>query len=658
MGNIVVLDELTVNKIAAGEVVERPASVIKEMVENSIDAGATQISVEIRRGGITYIRISDNGCGIAPDDVLLAFEKHATSKITCGEDLNSIQTLGFRGEALSSISAVAKVEVTTRQKGATSGIKVAIHGGALVENTTCGCPEGTTFVVRELFFNTPARYKFLKKDVTEASHVIDCVERIALAHPEIAFRLINNGSEVLRTRGDGSLKNAIYSIYGKEVAMQSKEVFFEDKGVSIKGFVGGVSSATASRGRQSLFINGRYVKSKLINAAIDEAYSTLMMRGKYPFLILDIHLLPSYVDVNVHPTKMEVRFSEDGNVYRWVYNAIRSALFQKEAAPEQTVQAQQPETKQPAQTPQARPTFHIEHANITSRTDAPTASTTKVQTVKPQAQPSAQHTLQQTAKEQLYAKPFDFKSKMEVREERADYKQAVQSLPIEQVSDSKPQQPQTPQNPEKKVTAVPVEDFSTEHKILKHGRYIGQIFETFLILQDEEQMILLDQHAAHERVLYEKIKAEYEKAEVSAQQLLTPVVVELSISEYQAYEGCKAYFSQVGFGIEPFGENCIVIREIPTFVEISNAKEVVLELLQNSMEEGRTAGKITLDAESMHQKACKAAVKANHVLNPLEVRTLLDSMLELENPFTCPHGRPITIQMSKGELERKFKRVL
>ena len=620
MGNIVVLDELTVNKIAAGEVVERPASVIKEMVENSIDAGATQISVEIRRGGITYIRISDNGSGIAPDDVLLAFEKHATSKITCGEDLDAIQTLGFRGEALSSISAVAKVEVTTRQKGAPAGIKVAIHGGTLVENTTCGCPEGTTFVVRELFFNTPARYKFLKKDVTEASHVIDCVERIALAHPEIAFRLINNGSEVLRTRGDGELKNAIYAIYGKEVAAQAKEVFFEDKGVTIKGFVGGVTSATASRGRQSLFINGRYIKSKIVNAAIDEAYSTLMMRGKYPFLVLDIQLLPSYVDVNVHPTKMEVRFSEDGNVYRWVYNAIQSALFKKE---------------QPKETPVVeveKPKLHIEHANITR--PAPT----------PVPKPVA------PATSKLYTTPFDFKSKLEVREERAEYKESVQTLPIEEPVVEPPKQ--------EKVVAVPVEDFSTEYKILKEARYIGQLFETYLVLQYEDQMILLDQHAAHERVLYEKIKAEYDSAEMTGQPLLTPVVLELTKSEYQTYEGCKEYFSKIGFGIEPFGEECIVVREIPAFVDIANTKEVVLELLHSSQEEFRMASKITLDTESLHQKACKAAVKANHVLNPMEVRALLDAMLQLKNPFTCPHGRPITIQMSKSELERKFKRVL
>lgn len=637
MGNIVVLDELTVNKIAAGEVVERPASVIKEMVENSIDAGATQISVEIRRGGITYIRISDNGSGIAPDDILLAFEKHATSKITCGEDLNSIQTLGFRGEALSSISAVAKVEVTTRVKGAPSGVKVAIHGGTLMENTTCGCPEGTTFVVRELFFNTPARYKFLKKDVTEASHVIDCVERIALAHPEIAFRLINNGSEVLRTRGDGSLKNAIYSIYGKDVVAQVKEVFFEDKGVTIKGYVGGIGTATASRGRQSLFINGRYVKSKLINAAIDEAYSTLMMRGKYPFLVLDIQLLPTYVDVNVHPTKMEVRFSEDGNVYRWVYNAIQSALFKKEM-PET---AEEPEVVQ--QVEQPKPKMHIEHANITR----PVATPTPEPTPTPVA----------PAKTKLYTTPFDWKSKLEVREERAEYKEAVQTLPIaEPVIEPVAEEVKAPKT--EKVVAVPVEDFSTEYKILKEARYIGQIFETFLILQYGEQMILLDQHAAHERVLYEKIKAEYESAEVASQQLLTPVVVELSKSEYQTYEGCKDYFSQVGFGIEPFGEDCIVIRETPTFVEIAHAKEVVLSILQTGLEEGKNAGKITLDAEAMHQKACKAAVKANHALNPMEVRTLLDSMMALKNPFTCPHGRPITIQMSKGELERKFKRIL
>jgi len=635
MGNIVVLDELTVNKIAAGEVVERPASVIKEMVENSIDAGANQITVEIRRGGITYIRVTDNGSGIAYDDVLLAFEKHATSKISCGEDLDEIRTLGFRGEALSSISAVSKVDLTTKVRSEKHGVKVSIHGGNLIENTECACPDGTTFIVKDLFYNTPARYKFLKKDATEASHVIDLIERMSLAHPEIAFRLINNNSEIIRTRGDSTLKNVIYNIYGREVAQGVKEISLTDKNVKITGFAGGINSATASRNRQSLYINGRYVKSRIVYSAIEEAYKTLMMKGKHPLVVLSIELSPKAVDVNVHPTKMEVRFSDDGAIFRWVNTAVKSALFER-----------------------------------------------KVDFTEPRAD------VRQGMAENMYSKPFDVKTKAEVKEDRAEYEKMEQTLPEkpekpksvepeinpvikpehisepidEPVLDNKPEieEGETKTEPNIKPNTKPeyVQTFSKEKEILENARFVGQAFGTYLILQYKEELILLDQHAAHERVLYEKIKKQYEEADLSIQTLLTPVVLELTKSEYNIFQNNREYFGNLGILIEEFGQESLLVREIPVFLDISDVNSVIADIINDIKTEMGTDKKISISNDAISLMACKAAIKANHKMEEREVSALLEGMSKLENPFTCPHGRPITVVMTKGELERKFKRVL
>lgn len=647
MGKIVILDELTVNKIAAGEVVERPASVIKEMVENSIDAGASQITVEIKRGGITYIRITDNGSGIDYDDILLAFEKHATSKISCGDDLEAINTLGFRGEALSSISAVAKVDVVTKTRGEDHGIKVSVYGGKLMENTFCGCPDGTTFVVKDLFFNTPARYKFLKKDATEAGHVIDLIERIALAHPEIAFRLISNGSEIIRTRGDGSLKNVIYGIYGREIAEDSKEISFTDKGIEITGFAGGISSASSGRGRQSIFINGRYVKSKVVYSAIDEAYKTLMMKGKYPFIILNIAISPRNVDVNVHPTKMEVRFSDDGAVYRWVNAAVGTALFK------------------------ADPVIQ-EHDD----------------------------SFENGILKKVYAAPFDNMTRSQAREIREEYKNSLQELPAMEstaavkettvrkepeyyIDEPKKNMPrkETPQEEgaieedtennsvglkESEAGYEKAEEYeykktiSREQDILKNAIYIGQAFETYIILQYKDEVILMDQHAAHERVMYEKIKKQYASAEKVTQTLLAPVAVEFSASEYSIYKDSEKYFSQLGFDIEDFGDNAVLIREIPAFIDVSSAAGTVRDIIKDIIDgkENTSSKRISISDEAINMMACKAAVKANHKLGPQEVKTLLNSLYNLKNPFTCPHGRPTTVSLTKNQLEKMFKRVL
>ena len=628
MGKIIVLDELTVNKIAAGEVIERPASVIKEMVENSIDSGATQITVEIRRGGITYIRLTDNGSGISCDDAVLAFEKHATSKIKCGDDLDAIETLGFRGEALSSISAVSKVEVTTKVKNEKHGVKVTIHGGSLVENTSCGCPDGTTFVVRDLFFNTPARFKFLKKDATEAGHVIDLIERMALAHPQIAFKLINSGSEVIRTRGDGVLKNVIYSIYGKSIADSVKEINFADKGIEITGFAGDINSASSSRGRQSLFVNGRYVRSKVIYASVDEAYKTLMMKGKYPFIILNIKISPQHVDVNVHPTKMEVRFSDDGSVYRWVYNSVGAVLYERQ--------------------------------NINDG-------------------------LKNTGfAAELYKTPYDIKTKSEVKEEKTEYIRSEQQLPLKAetinvnekkrqenfsavqsggtgVSDENNLPDVTVCKPEKSsVYAQGQMPGQLENRMLADAVYIGQTFDTYIIVQYNDKILFIDQHAAHERVMYEKIKQQYKNTKRSVQPLLVPEVIELTAGEFTLYKDNYEYIKSLGFISEEFGDNSILIREIPSFINIYNVKQVIMDIIRDIFENNINVSGNAADINDDVLKimACKGAVKANNKLDEKEVKALLDDMAKLENPFTCPHGRPIVIRMTKTELEKKFKRIV
>lgn len=659
MGRIVILDELTANKIAAGEVVERPASVVKELVENSIDAEATSISVEIRKGGISYIKVSDNGRGIDSDDVVMAFEKHGTSKIRTGEDLDAISTMGFRGEALASISAVAKVELTTKTEEADYGTKVVIHGGNFIEQTDCGCPVGTTFVIRDLFFNTPARYNFLKKDATEAGHIIDLIERLSMARPDIAFKLTNQGSDVLRTPGNGDLKSVLFSIYGRDVVNNVKKINYSDNSISVTGFAGNIKTAISGRSRQSVFINGRYVKSRTVTAAIDQAYKTLMMKGKNPFVVLKIELNPRKVDVNVHPTKMEVRFSDEQSVFRSVLYGITNALFEKSsytAGPEpkpkynsslnnsafketyETVELPDVSQYKPASSPKLdfRPSF-----------DAKTDSNEAIKNDIPNSRENhAEVKIEPKVEAKLETQP---EVKSEVKPETQPEAKPVSS--VEVISEQKELPPQL----ESRMQAQQI----TENKdavFFKEAIYIGQAFNTYLILQYHDEIVFMDQHAAHERVLFEELKKNIDSGNNITQVLLAPVAIELTKSEYQTYEENKSIFTDMGFDIDGFGENTIIIRSLPSILKGVDVKALIIDSLRNIIEDRISAGTLTPE-EELYDIACKAAIKANTKLDVQEVKSLLNKMQHLDNPFTCPHGRPLTYSITRKELEKRVKRI-
>lgn len=598
MSKIIVLDELTACQIAAGEVIERPASVVKELAENSIDAGASVVTVEIRAGGIRYIRVTDNGCGFEADDAVIAFDKHATSKIRNSEDLECIATLGFRGEALASIAAVGDVELLSKTEDAETGIYVHIKGCEVLETGERGAAQGSVITVRDLFYNTPARYKFLKKDSTEASYVADVLQKLAIANPDIAFRLISNGNEVFRTPGNGDLKSVIFSIFGKETAASVLPVQYQNEGCEILGFAGIRDAVYSNRNRQIFFVNGRCIKSKTISAALDEAYKTVTMKNKFPFAVLMLRVPLSKVDVNVHPAKAEVRFSEEGTIYKLVLNGVTNAvLYENREIP------------------------------------APPAEPAPVIAPVPIPPPPV--------RSELYV-PMP-----EIREEPAIYAEEP-SLPF----------PVPAPEPEPKPELKPEPAHEPEQPVLYNstsvytdGTVIGQVFDTYLILQYGEELVLIDQHAAHERIKYEEIRERLQSPGGAVSPMLVPITLQLSPAEYLALQNHLDFYEAMGFEIEDFGGNTVLIRAIPSILEGCAVEDVILSGLQNKKTAAYTD-------EEIYTMACKAAVKAHKTLSPMEIEELLRQLSRLENSGTCPHGRPITVSLSKHELERRFKRCL
>lgn len=601
MSKIIVLDELTACQIAAGEVIERPASVVKELVENSLDAGATIINVEIRSGGVKFIKITDNGCGFEADDAVIAFDKHATSKIKSGEDLSSVATLGFRGEALASIAAVADVELLSKTREAQIGVYVHIKGCDLIEHSERGAADGTTITVKDLFFNTPARYKFLKKDSTETSYVADILQKLAIANPNVAFKLTSNGSEVFRTPGNGDLKSVIFSIFGKETASSLLPVDYQSDSYRITGFTGIKDAVFSNRTRQLFYVNGRCVKSKTVTAALDEAYKTVTMKNKFPFSVLLIEAPYVKVDVNVHPTKAEVRFSEESIIYKLVYHGVSNALLYenktlyKEAEPAEIVTA-------------------------TVKSFAPQNITVNVPEIPP----------------------------------------LPEIPPVPQMPTDIPYLPQMPELPSAWETNSTVEEQKEEPlppvlynstSVYTDGVVVGQVFDTYIILQYGDEMVLIDQHAAHERIKYEEIKDAVNSDTGAVSPMLVPVSLQLSPSEYTAFSANADFFEAMGFEIDAFGENTIIIRAVPTVLAESNIEDVILSGLQNK----KTVG---YSDEEIYTMACKAAVKANKRLSDFEIKELLKKLARLENSGTCPHGRPICVSITEHELERRFKRCL
>ena len=825
MGNIVLLDDLTINKIAAGEVIERPASVIKEMVENSIDAGATNITVEIKNGGISYIKVSDNGKGIAQDDLEIAFERHATSKIRSADDLDTVTSMGFRGEALASIAAIANVELVSKTKEQEIGYRVVVEAGNVLEKEEAGCKTGTTITVRNLFFNTPVRYKFLKKDYTESGYIEDVITRIALVNPNIAIKLINTGKTVIQTNGSGDIKNVIYSIYGKDIANGIMEVSYQYEDIHITGVVGKPEIARSNRSNQLFFVNKRYIKDKTLTAATEQSYKGLIPIGKFGFVILNIEMNPAKVDVNVHPAKLEVRFEEENKIFQAVYHAIKDTLLKTElvANSEKALHEEKMETareltfeerlknlkeeKQERQNVGGLFSFRkqnekvIEHytdeeskmkTNVSQNIDDSEHQTgsniieevyhaknnkenklnigepidtsdvlaklrqmkenlekelkekntmSSVENIEEKLEETKEdYTLKEEQEEnknqeedniedsekvkELYKENEDVLNKSEIKKSENNYgdeehnseivknENIQKSTNSEQIVDNTNEIIENIENPEikqefkeikekmdklndnpkvvsddfnemyaKLFGRLPIQDdeIGPEKKeekedkldILKDNvsvfegleeyqkpayKFIGIVFKTYIIIEIGQEMYIIDQHAAHERIMYEKVKENYysEKSKDS-QMLLLPDVITLTHKEMDIAKENMDMFRKAGFTLEEFGENTIKLTGVPTVCIDLDTKELFLETLDEINTVARTA-KQEKEEKFIATVACKAAVKANMALDTKEVESLMDKLLALPNPFTCPHGRPTAIKMTKYDIERKFAR--
>lgn len=612
---IQVLDQNTIDKIAAGEVVERPASVVKELVENAIDAGATAITVEIRDGGISFIRITDNGIGIAHEELPDAFLRHSTSKIQSVEDLTHIQSLGFRGEALSSIAAVSMVEVITKTKATDLGSKYRIEGGLEKLHEETSAPNGTTFLIHQLFYNTPARRKFLKTAMTEASHINEIIMRIALSHPEISFQFINNGQNKLHTFGNGKLKDVIYHIYGRDIANELIELSFERNGIKMEGFLGEPSISRGNRNFETYFVNGRYVKNNMIAKAIEDAYKDFTMQHRYPFVVINFNIDGEQVDINVHPTKMELRFSNQQTVYNVVYEAICASLHKKELIP---------------QVPVPEPPKAVYTAPIPQEFTKP------------------------VMREKVDVKPKDldyFMARMKERVKASHEQNHKQNQPTVMR-----ETPTYKAEKEEQISFLKNEDFLKDSPI--QYTIIGQAFDTYWLVQFQEQLYIIDQHAAHERILYEKTLVGMKNREYTSQNIAPPIVLNLSMQEAALLKEHMERFTRIGFEIESFGGDSFVIRAVPDNLLGIAKKEVFVEMLDQLADGITTTNEPNIIDEKIASMSCKAAVKGNSKLSTSEVNALIGDLLKLENPYHCPHGRPIIISMTKREMEKKFKRIV
>ncbi len=777
MGNIVLLDDLTINKIAAGEVIERPASVVKELVENAIDAGATNIQIEIKNGGISYIRITDNGKGIMPDDMEIAFERHATSKIRQASDLEMVKSMGFRGEALASIAAIAKVELVSKTAENETGYRLEIEGGKFLNKEETAAPKGTTFTIRDLFYNTPVRYKFLKKDFTEAGYIEDVVTRIALVNPHIAIRFISNGKTIIQTNGNGNMKSVIYTIYGKDVAENTIPVSYTYEDLNITGVVGKPAIARSNRANQLFFVNGRFVRDKVLTGAAEQAYKGLITIGKYGFLILNIEMDPQKVDVNVHPAKLEVRFAEENMIFKAIFHAIKDSLLKedltmgsieqtnettnegeeskkqmnnyvglfqrmksqnvkeeenvienvyatKEEKEEETPSVTQSETTTTVTTGRpdtmnemlakimemqqqikmdkaklngeplpveetpvltveeamarnvmdesmekidavlqqepALPTIDIDKEAIQKEFPLPAENPFKKEDIqetyemdtKPEEVVESKKNIADLLKElddsnkdresemmdfeEMYARTFGKTTTEEVKEPSNSY---ISKMDVEVT---------TGEN----ISVFEEKDaFSTPSY-----KFIGIAFNTYIIIEMKGEMYIIDQHAAHERILYEQVKENYYKdTEKDSQLMLLPDIIRLTHKEMGIARDNMEMFRKAGFMIEEFGENTIKLSGVPTMWLELETRDVFLETLDEINTVARTARQ-EVEEKFIATVACKAAVKANMALNKEEVDSLMKTLLQLPNPFTCPHGRPTAIRMTKYEIEKKFER--
>ena len=738
MGIIHVLDTELSNKIAAGEVVERPASVAKELVENSIDAGATTITIELRNGGVSYLRVTDNGKGMNKDDAGICFLRHATSKIQTDEDLDAIYTLGFRGEALSSIGAVAQVSLYTKQKDG-EGICVTCCGGEILSSEEAGIPDGTSVIVENLFYNTPARLKFLKKDATEAGYITDIITRCIFAHPEISFRLIVNGKEKLFSPGDSNLKNSVYTAYGKDYAKGMLEVDYEANGVHVTGLIGKGNISRPNRNYQSFFVNKRYIKSAMIFRAVEDAYKNQIMIGKFPVAVLNIEINPQLMDINVHPTKLEVKFANEKDVRNAVYYGVKNALYALPNVPEITrvdeetgeilferdtskeqldlseIAKNLPKNikeypkKETSQRPKNKFKINLngeDESSYITGSDLKSNDKQKkdkyIKDNKSNINPFSE-SVKRAFNDGIFGEPVyqeeegkpivsigitkqiasndeeqvssilsfnDAAADEKIIESGAEKRIGENDESIVESTEAAEQQPELVEKSEEfKAEITDAAEFRSEAAYTsetdepenifneEYFRVAGQIFDTYIIVEKDNKMLLIDQHAAHERLMYEELRKDMAQKQVMSQMLIEPVIVRLSSNEFSEFEECKETLYDMGFECEVFGDSEVIIRGVPGELEASEADELLVELITNSSKSKHEL--ITEKYERMlYTIACKAAIKANHRLSKVEMEQLVRRIFALKNINTCPHGRPIVITMSKKEIEKEFKRIV
>lgn len=636
MARINVLPKEIYQLIAAGEVVERPSSVVKEMIENSLDAGAKNITIEIKNGGSTYIRITDDGCGIERDDVRKVFISHATSKISKKDDLNSIATLGFRGEAMASISAVSKVELLTKSENEEIGTRYEIAGGEELEFDDAGCPNGTTIVVRDIFFNTPARMKFLKKDVTEGNQVAGIVDRMAISHPEISFRFIRDGKQVLITSGNGDLKSTVYSVLGKEMSDSLMSVDYSFNDMRIMGFVSKPTASRKSRAGQYFYINNRIVKSKTAMAALEQAYKNTIMVGRFPACVLNIELNPAQVDVNVHPAKTEVRFANEKPIFDLVYYAVKTAI-------ENDRTVKEVEFKE-------NPIYRQESKNVYQNNDNKSFQA-KFDFFKKKDEPPSQQVIKTKPREnfwQVEAPNPEYKiARDEKPKARVDIN--IEYEEPEEISTAKSKDAPKEQDIEKVV----ITDEKDNENFIPNFKLIGEAFKTYLIVEIENELYFIDKHAAHERMNFERFKAQ---ATVETQMLLAPVVVNLTKDEFIAISENVELIKKCGFELEEFGESQIIVRAIPSLVDGDSVKDLMLEIAQKLLEHKTDILPDKIDW-IYHSASCRGAVKAGDYTSRQEQEMFVKKLLSMPNIRFCPHGRPVFIKMSKYDIEKQFGRV-
>lgn len=643
MPNIAILNQETIDKIAAGEVVERPCSVVKELVENAIDAGSTAITVEIKEGGISFIRITDNGCGIERDQVAVAFYRHSTSKIRSAEDLLTVKSLGFRGEALSSISAVARVELITKTYDELTGTRYVIEGSKELSNEEIGAPDGTTFIVKDLFYNVPARRKFLKTAQTEGSYISDMVEKLALSHPDISFKFINNNQTKLHTSGNGNRKDIIYHIFGREISSSLLEVKHECEYFKVEGFIGKPVITRGNRNYENYFINGRYVKSNILSRAIEDAYKSFLMQHQYPFTVLYFTFF-SELDVNVHPTKMELRFDNNNEIYVELCDTIYAILSHKEMIPEVPVDSTPApkkivhEYKEPIPEPfEKRRINEVRAAESRSVYGQSVTSAAKAPAVNEQLTDNTSKL--QTAKASASALVAGTGNSVELAPETSTAYEPAQVVTGTQ---------QTLGDYDKV--------FLTESS-KKQFSIIGQLFKTYWLIEFEDKLYIIDQHAAHEKVLYEKTMARLANKDFTSQRISPPIVMTLDARESEMLEKYRPQIEQFGYEVEHFGGKEYMISAIPDNLFNIDMKDLFIEMLDDF---SNATGRQTPDiiTEKVASMSCKAAVKGNDKLTLPEINKLIDELLSLDNPYNCPHGRPTIISMSKYEIEKKFKRIV